>query len=248
MNRFENKIALVTGGANGLGENLVGRLVGEGACVAILDIEAETARQIAARYPGKAQAFACDVSDKAQVDAAVEQAEAAFGRIDILFNNAGIGIFKPFLDLTPEDWNRVISVNLTGCFLVGQAVARSMIRNNVKGVVVNTASNTSFVVTPRIAAYAASKGGITQLTKSMSLELAPHGIRVNAVCPGSAMTRITENTRNDEAKYKKMLKKYTAGRFAHPEEVTSVMLFLASDDASYCHGESYLVDSAYNAW
>ena len=245
MKRFEGKIALITGGANGLGETLARRLVSEGAKVIIADIEADTLKTVCDSMPGDAFGIVCDVSNKASVDAMVAEAVEHWGRIDILFNNARIGIFKNFLELTEEDWRRVIDVNLTGQFLVGQAVAKAMIRTETRGVIVNTSSNTQFRVTPFSGAYGPSKGGVGQLTRIMSLELFPHGIRVNAVAPGSAMTRITEATRNNTEKYKRMLAKYSAGRFATPEEVTSVMLFLASDDASYVHGESYVVDSGY---
>lgn len=245
MKRFEDKIALVTGGANGLGENLVRRLLDEGARVAVADIEEDTLSTLCAELGDRVFGIPCDVSNKASVDAMVAKAVEHFGRIDILFNNAGIGRFKPFLELTEEDWTAVIGTNLNGAFFVGQAVGREMARLGTRGVIVNTASNTSFRVTPKAGAYAVSKGGIVQLTRIMSLELAPYGIRVNAVAPGSAMTRITEPTRNDPAKYRNMLTKYSAGRFAKPEEVTSVMLFLASDDASYVHGASYVVDSGY---
>lgn len=245
MKRFENKIALVTGGANGLGADLVRRLVEEGARVAVADVEEDTARALCAKYPDAAFPVFCDVSDKASVDAMVAAVVEHFGCIDILFNNAGIGRFKSFMDITEEDWRVVIDTNLTGNFFVGQAVAREMIRLGTRGVVVNTSSNTAIRVTPFSAAYGPSKAAIVQLTRLMSLELQQYGIRVNAVCPGSAMTRITEPTRNNKEKYERMIKKYSVGRFARPEEVTSVMLFLASDEASYVHGAAYVVDSGY---
>lgn len=246
MKRFENKIVLVTGGANGLGENLVRRLVDEGAQVAVADIQEDKARALCAEMPDATFFVHCDVSSKASVDAMVAAVLEHFGRVDILFNNAGIGRFKGFLDLTEEDWKQVIGINLTGSFFVGQAVAREMVRLGTRGVIVNTASNTAFRTTLFCTAYASSKGGIAQLTRSMALELCPHGIRVNAVAPGSTMTSLTEATRNNTEKYKKMIGKYSVGRFAVPEEITAAMLFLASDDASYMHGETYLVDSGYN--
>lgn len=246
MKRFENKIVLVTGGANGLGENLVRRLVDEGAKVAVVDIEEDTAKKLCAELPEHTFPVHCDVRSKEAVDKMVAEVVAHFGRIDILFNNAGIGRFKSFMDITEDDWREVIDTNLTGCFFVGQAVAKEMIRLGTKGVMVNTSSNTAFRVTPFSAAYGPSKAGLVQLTRLMSLELQQYGIRVNAVCPGSAMTRITEPTRNNKEKYERMIKKYSIGRFAKPEEITSVMLFLASDESTYVHGDSYLVDSGYN--
>ena len=149
------------------------------------------------------------------------------------------------VEVKMNEEEKEMDVNLTGEFLVGQAVAKAMIKTGTKGVIVNTSSNTQFRVTPLSGAYGPSKGGVGQLTRIMSLELFPHGIRVNAVAPGSAMTRITEATRNNHEKYQRMLTKYSAGRFATKEEITSVMLLLASDDASYVHGETYVVDSGY---
>ena len=150
MKRFEDKTALVTGGANGLGENLVRRLLDEGARVAVADIEAAA---LCAELGDRVFGIPCDVRVKASVDAMVAKAVEHFGRIDLLFNNAGIGRFKPFLELTEEDWTAVIGTNLTGAFFVGQAVAREMARLGTKGVIVNTASNTSFRVTPKSGAY-----------------------------------------------------------------------------------------------
>lgn len=246
MKRFEDKVALVTGAANGLGENLVQRLIDEGARVALADIEADKLREVCARYPAdKAFGVECDVRSKASVDAMVAAVVEHYGRIDILFNNAGIGRFVPFLEYTEQDWRDVIDTNLTGAFFVGQTVAKAMVRLNIKGVIVNTSSNTSIRATPKTGAYAPSKGGLRQLTRVMSLELSPYGIRVNEVAAGSAMTRITEATRNDKEKYARMVPKYLAGRFAEREEITSFMLFLASEDASWVHGDSYMVDSGY---
>lgn len=245
MKRFQDKVALVTGGANGLGENLVRRLAEEGARIAVVDKEIIPAQKLCVELPEVTWPFFCDVSDKASVDQMVSDVAQHFGRIDILFNNAGIGRFKPFLQISEEEWRAVIDTNLNGCFLVGQAVAQEMIRLDIQGVMVNTSSNTAFRVTPLSAAYGPSKAAIVQLTRLMSLELQPYGIRVNAVCPGSAITRLTEPTRQNKEKYQRMLKKYSLGRFARPQEVTSVMLFLASDQASYVHGDCYLVDSGY---
>jgi NAD(P)-dependent dehydrogenase (short-subunit alcohol dehydrogenase family) len=246
MKRFENKVVLVTGGANGLGENLVQRLIDEGAKVAIADIEKDTMLEVCARYPqDKVFGVACDVRVKASVDEMVNKVVEHYGRIDILFNNAGIVRAGTFLECTEEDWRDVIDTNLTGAFFVAQAVARQMVRLKIKGVIVNTSSNTTVRATPKSGAYAPSKGGLRQLTRYMSLELAPYSIRVNEVAAGSVATRLTLATRNDKEKYARMLEKYLAGRFAEREEITSFMLFLASDDASWVHGDSYMVDSGF---
>ncbi|WP_416041740.1 SDR family NAD(P)-dependent oxidoreductase [Edwardsiella ictaluri] len=245
MTRFNDKIVLVTGGASGLGENLVRRLADEGARIAIADSDALATQALCDSLPERAVPFPCDVSDRAAVIHMVSDVVAHFGRIDILFNHAGIGIFTPFMEITEAAWRKVIDVNLNGCFWVGQAVAREMIRLGIRGTIVNTASIGALRATPYSAAYGPSKAGVVQLTRLMSLELAPHGIRVNAVCPGSAITPLTEATRSNPEKYQRMLQKYSVGRFAHPEEITAVMLFLASDHAAYVHGDSYIVDSGY---
>ncbi|AOV97593.1 short-chain dehydrogenase [Edwardsiella hoshinae] len=245
MTRFNDKIVLVTGGASGLGENLVRRLAQEGARIALADNDPLAAQAVCDTLPELAFPFHCDVSDHASVNQMVSAVINQFGRIDILFNHAGIGLFTPFLEISETAWRKVIDVNLTGCFLVGQAVAREMVRLGLRGTIVNTASIGALRATPYSAAYGPSKAGVVQLTRLMSLELAPHGIRVNAVCPGSAITPLTEATRNNPEKYQRMLSKYSMGRFAYPDEITSVMLFLASEQASYVHGDSYIVDSGY---
>lgn len=243
--RFENRTALVIGGANGIGENLVRRLVDEGALVAVADIEREALATLCADMPGKVLGVVCDVSDKKSVDAAVETIVGHYGRIDVSFCNAGIARFSSFLNISLDDWNRVLSVNLTGMLLAGQAVARAMIRQGTGGVIVNTSSMLSTRVTANTGAYCPSKAGVSSLTRLMSLELAPHNIRVNAVAPGPTATRINSAIRADAGKYQQRVVKLAAGRFARPDEMSSVMLFLASDEASYVHGATYMVDSGY---
>lgn len=245
IKRFEDKIAVVTGAANGLGKAMVTRLVDEGAKVAALDIELD---KMLEEYAGNDNVLPvyCDVSNYAVVNEAVAKVVEKWGRIDCAFANAGIIGRKSLLDSTEEDWLRVINTNLNGCFYVDQAVLRVMVDQGIKGSVVNTSSIASQVVSTNTGAYSASKGGVTQLTKFAALEMAPYGIRVNAIGPGTSVTRITEGTRFNEERNKKFLSNIPMGRYGEPEEAASLALYLASDDASYITGVTVLEDGGFS--
>lgn len=245
IKRFEDKIAVVTGAANGLGKAMVTRLVDEGAKVATLDIELD---KMLEEYAGNDNILPvyCDVSNYAVVNEAVAKVVEKWGRIDCAFANAGIIGRKSLLDSTEEDWLRVINTNLNGCFYVDQAVLRVMVDQGIKGSVVNTSSIASQVVSTNTGAYSASKGGVTQLTKFAALEMAPYGIRVNAIGPGTSVTRITEGTRFNEERNKKFLSNIPMGRYGEPEEAASLALYLASDDASYITGVTVLEDGGFS--
>jgi len=165
-----------------------------------------------------------------------------FGRIDVLFNNAGIIGRQSLLDSTEEQWRRVIDVNLNGTFFMTQAVCRYMVDNGIKGVILNTSSVASQIVSPKTGAYSSSKGGVTMFTKFAAYEMAQYGIRVCAYGPGTHATRLTEATRFDPERCAMFLKNIPAGRFGEPEEATSVALFLGSDEASYCTGQTWIED------
>ena len=235
MKRFEGKNAIVTGGANGIGECMVKRLLDEGANVAILDMEEDTARE---KFGDDERVLcvACNVADKGSVDAAVAQAIEHFEHIDLLFANAGIVTRTSFLELSEQEWRNVIDVNLTGVFFTDQAVLKHMVEKGIKGAVVNTSSVTANVVSNNTGAYAPSKGGVAQLTKLAALEMAPYGIRVNAIGPGTSVTRVTEGTRFNPERNAKFLASSPLGRYGEPEEAAAAALFLASDDASYITG------------
>ena len=245
IKRFEDKIAVVTGAANGLGKAMVTRLVDEGAKVAARDIELD---KMLEEYAGNDNVLPvyCDVSNYAVVNEAVAKVVEKWGRIDCAFANAGIIGRKSLLDSTEEDWLRVINTNLNGCFYVDQAVLRVMVDQGIKGSVVNTSSIASQVVSTNTGAYSASKGGVTQLTKFAALEMAPYGIRVNAIGPGTSVTRITEGTRFNEERNKKFLSNIPMGRYGEPEEAASLALYLASDDASYITGVTVLEDGGFS--
>ena len=240
--RYVGKVCIVTGAANGLGANLTRRLLEEGAMVGAIDIEGDTLEREFGNLKDKVLCVPCDVADKEQVCVAIARIADHFGHIDVLFNNAGIIGRQSLLDSTEEQWRRVIDVNLNGVFFVAQAVLRHMVDKGIKGVVVNTSSVASAIVSPKTGAYSASKGGVSMFTKFAALEMAPYGIRVCAFGPGTHVTRITEGTRNDPERCAMFLRNIPVGRFGEPDEATSVALFLGSDEASYCTGQTWIED------
>lgn len=240
--RYVDKVCIVTGAANGLGLSLTNRLVEEGGYVGALDLEGDTLKKAFEGREDRIFCVQCDVSSKASVDAAVAAVIEHFGHVDALFNNAGIIGRQSLLDSTEEQWRRVIDVNLNGTFFVSQAVLRHMVDKGIKGVVVNTSSVASQIVSPNTGAYSASKGGVSLFTKFAALEMAKYGIRVCAYGPGTSVTRITDGTRNNPERCAMFLQNIPMGRFGEPDEATSVALFLGSDEASYCTGQTWLED------
>ena len=246
--RFEGKAVLVTGGAQGIGLACAARFLDEGARVAIVDRN-RSAGEAAAASIG-ATFLSADVSRKADVDVAVEAFVARFGRIDVLINNAGITHAADFLDLDEADFDRVIAVNLKSCFLMGQAVARRMVAAQAdgtageqRGSIVNMSSVNAVLAIPNQVPYVVSKGGIAQLTKVMALSLAPHGIRVNAIGPGTIATELAKKAvLSDRASSDRVLSRTPLRRLGEPEEVASIAAFLASSDASYMTGQTLYPD------
>lgn len=234
--RFVDKIALVTGGANGLGRGMVEQLVEEGAQVAIFDIEDDTMEEV---FGDNDRVFCvhCDVRDYDQVQESVQQVIERYGRIDVLMNSAGIVHRQPFLECTKEGWLDVVNTNLTGEFYVGQAVARTMVELGVEGHIVNTSSNSSRKTISGVTPYGPSKAGVNMLTQVMALELAKYGIHVNAIAPGTSRTRIAAGTINDPERSAAFLAKMPFGRYGEIQEMVNVSLFLASEDASFITGE-----------
>ena len=234
------RVCIVTGGAQGIGEACIRRFAREGAQVVIADIDDARGAALAAELGGLYGH--CDVGDKAQVDALVAQTLAAHGRIDVLVNNAGIFKAADFLDISEDDFDAVLRVNLKGSFLMGQAVARAMAKAG-KGSIVNMSSVNAVLAIPTIASYNVSKGGINQLTRVMALSLADRGIRVNAVAPGTIATELAARAvlTSDEAKAR-IMSRTPMRRLGEPSEIADTVAYLASDAASYITGEIVVVD------
>jgi len=238
--RLENKTAIVTGGAQGIGRAIAERYVAEGARVMIADLDAKKAAAAAGEIGCAFEA--ADVSSKADVDRLVAAAEKQLGHIDILINNAGTIHAADFLELDVADFDRVLATNLRGAFLVGQAVARHMVTRK-QGAIINMSSVNAVLAIPNQVPYVVSKGGINQLTKVMAVSLAPHGIRVNAVGPGTILTELARGAvlGNAEAEAK-ILSRTPMGRMGEPSEVAQAALFLASEEASYFTGQALYPD------
>jgi len=234
--------AIVTGGAQGIGRACVEALIAEGARVAIADIKLAEATETAAAFPGQAIALDCDVAKPDSIVAMVDRAEAELGPISVLVNNAGIAIGEDFLQTSVESFQKVLSINLVGTFVASQAVAKRMIANGIKGSIVNMSSINAVLAIPTIASYCASKGGVAQLTKVAALALAPHGIRVNAVGPGSIMTDMLRGVAGDPEATRMVMSRTPLGRIGDPSEIGSVVAFLASSKSSYVTGETIFVD------
>jgi NAD(P)-dependent dehydrogenase (short-subunit alcohol dehydrogenase family) len=237
---LQGRVCIVTGGAQGIGEACARRFAREGAQVVIADLDDVRGQALAGELQGLY--VHCDVGDKAQADALVAAAMAAHGRIDVLVNNAGIFKAADFLDITEEDFDAVLRVNLKGAFLVGQAVAREMVKTG-GGAIVNMSSVNGTLAIPTIASYNVSKGGINQLTRVMALSLADKGIRVNAVAPGTIATELAARAvlTSEDAKMK-IMSRTPMKRLGQPSEIADVVAWLASDAASYVTGEIVVVD------
>ena len=242
ISRLQNRVAIITGGARGIGFACAQRFAAEGASVVLADRDEAAVTAAAASFAG-AEGVAADVSRKADVEALVARALARHGRIDVLVNNAGITHACDFLELAEEDFDRVLAVNLKSMFLCGQAVARAMVKAGSGGAIVNMSSANAVVAIPNQVPYVVSKGGINQLTKVMAVALAPHGIRVNAIGPGTILTELSKAAvLTDDAARRKILSRTPLGRCGEPEEVAAVAAFLASDDASYLTGQTIYPD------
>ncbi len=241
MRGLEAKRVLITGGASGIGAATAARFLDEGSVVCVLDRDADARHRILHELPDLAAAIEADVSNLQQVQAAFGEAIKQMGGVDVLINNAGISIRHNFLDITPEEWDKVIAVNLTGVFYVAQTAARHMLERG-SGVILQTASTNGLVGQPYYADYNATKAGVIELTKSMALELAPK-VRVCAIAPGYVMTPMQRAEYTDEM-FAELNAKLPLRRHAQPEEIAALFAFLASDDAQYITGHVYTIDGA----
>jgi NAD(P)-dependent dehydrogenase (short-subunit alcohol dehydrogenase family) len=239
--RLANKTAIVTGASQGIGLACATRLVQEGARVMLVDLRPEGAEAAAAL--GEAARFhQADVSLKAEVDAMIAATLDAFGQIDILVNNAGVTHAADFLDLAEEDFDRVLRINLKSMFLCSQAAARAMVKRQT-GCIINMSSVNAELTIPNQVPYVVSKGGVNQLTRVAAISLAEHGIRVNAIGPGTILTELAKKAvlGSPEARHT-ILSRTPLGRCGEPEEVAAICAFLASEDASYMTGQTLYAD------
>jgi 2-hydroxycyclohexanecarboxyl-CoA dehydrogenase len=243
MNRFVGRTVIVTGGGGGIGAATCLRFGSEGARVAVFDIDLESAEKVAAAIrsaSGEAMAFRCDITNRAQVDSAVTATEATFGPIDVLVNNAGWDVFKPFTATDPAEWNRLIAINLIGPLHMHHAVLAGMVARKA-GRIVNIASDAARVGSSGEAVYAACKAGIVAFSKTIARETARNGITVNVVCPGPTDTALFANFKQGAASPDKLVESFRRaiplGRIAQPDDLPGAILFFASDDAAYITGQ-----------
>jgi NAD(P)-dependent dehydrogenase (short-subunit alcohol dehydrogenase family) len=243
---LQGKTAIVTGAAKGIGAACARAFAAHGARVVLADVNAEACRSTAAELESSTGAetleVSTDVSDPAQCEALLTSCVERFGQCDILLNNAGIIKAGSILDVSIEDFDRVLSVNLRGTFLLSRVVARHMVEKGIKGAIINMSSTNAVVAIPDQLAYAVSKGGVRQLTNAMAMALAPYDIRVNAIGPGSIQTDMLAQVMQDDESRRVILSRTPLGRAGAPEEVAKVAVFLASDYASYITGQTIYPD------
>lgn len=243
--RLAGKIAVVTGGARGIGRGIANRFAQEGATVLIADKDISRAEEAVSEITGsggKAEAYCADVSNREDASAIITRSVEHFDGIDILVNNAGIIQFGSLLDCTPEDWNRMIAVDLTGAFYCTQAAARQMIRQGRGGRLVHVGSTASRFPAPFQAAYSVAKAGLLMLSRLAALEFIQEGITSNLLCPHGAVTDMNRDLLKDPSVLAKLEDHIPAGRLASVEEIAGAAAFLASDEAAYINGAELVHD------
>jgi NAD(P)-dependent dehydrogenase (short-subunit alcohol dehydrogenase family) len=240
MPRFADKVLLVTGGGSGLGAATARRFAAEGGAVAVADLDRGAAEAVAAELPS-AVGVACDVSDEASVDAALEAVRGRFGRLDCVFNSAGFVRFTPIAELSLDEWNRMLAVHLTGTFLVCKA-ALPLLRESGGGAIVNMASASALLARPHLSAYAAAKGGVISFSRQLALDAHEYGVRVNTIAPGSVQTPLLSGVYEPGA-----VPHAIQPRVAAPEEIAATVCFLLSDDASFMTAALVVADGGATA-
>lgn len=252
MNDLKDKVAIITGARRGMGRADALLLAKAGARVLVSDISLEECQKVVGEIKesgGEAVAVKCDVANKKEVDEMVKEIMDKWGRVDILINNAGIAEFASFLEMTEEQWDRTLDINLKGYFLCAQACARQMAKQK-SGVIINIASvamGQQGIGFPAIVHYCASKGGIAAMTEALALELAPYNIRVNAIAPGMIETPMIDPVKQDKKSWEAMINRLPMKRTGKPEEIANTVLFLASEQSSYITGAVIVVDGGWLA-
>jgi len=244
--QLDQKVAIVTGSDSGIGRAIAIQFAQEGATVVInyahAQDKAEQVREFIEQNNGKALVIKADVSQYQQAMGLIQQTVEHFNRLDIMVNNAGMEIHNAFLDVTEEQWDRVLSVDLKGAFFCAQAAAREMVKRKTAGRIINISSVHEDLAMPQNAPYCCAKGGIRMLTRTICLELAPYNITVNNIAPGAIDTPIDADVKADPEKMAALLKEIPQHRMGQPEEVAKLALFLASDAAVYVTGSTYIID------
>ena len=250
--RLKDKVAIITGSGSGIGKAAALMFAREGAKVMVADIDEPSAKKTVEEIEaqgGESTLFQVDVTKESQVKQMIEATEERFGRLNVLFNNAGMQNIGSILEVKEEDWDKVFAVNVKSIFLCSKHAVPLMIQNG-EGSIINVASVAGVVGVPKLAAYCAAKGAVVLLTKNMALDLAPHNIRVNCIVPGTTLTPLIQDllkTDDTEEKRRARLAKYPIGRYGKPEEIAAAALFLASDEASFVTGSSLVVDGGMTA-
>lgn len=243
--RLENKVAIVTGAASGIGQAIAEKFISEGACVVFSDINGEDS--LVSKFGEKALFVKCDVSKSEELENLINKTFEHFGKLDVMVNNAGIIGSGGILEMTDESWNKTIGVNLTGTMFGMRAAAKTMKAKNIKGSIINISSIAGKIGFSGLADYCASKGGVIQLTHAGALDLAPYGIRVNSIAPGVIETNMTKTILAGKEFNDLMVSSTPLGHAGKPEDIANTALFLASDESSYVTGSVVYVDGGWTA-
>ncbi|QIO05845.1 2-hydroxycyclohexanecarboxyl-CoA dehydrogenase [Acinetobacter shaoyimingii] len=243
MKGLKDKVIIVTGGAGGIGSATCKRLAAEGAKVAVFDMNLNVAQNLVDQITatgGQAIAIQCDITDKTIVDQSVAKTEQELGPIDGLVNNAGFDIFKPFVQSSPEEWQKLIQINLVGMLNMHHAVLKGMVERNA-GRIVNIASDAARVGSSGEAVYAACKGGLLSFSKTLAREHSRHNITINVVCPGptdtALLAQVTDGAANPEKLREAFIRAIPLGRLGQPDDLASTIAFFLSDDSSFITGQ-----------